>query len=109
MYFVRVYANENFIIPAPPHIHRVLRSELIKLENPYELNKDEERLVRRQDKHDDEMIFQSGELARFKFLYSGSPSPNVCVYHEGDLVDGEEVVGRSGRVFHERVTTEVSV
>lgn len=55
------------------------------------------------------MIFQSGELARFKFLYSGSPSPNVCVYHEGDLVDGEEVVGRSGRVFHERVTTEVSV
>lgn len=59
----------NLNVEAPPRVKRVQSPEF--LENPYDLNdKEEERLNLIEDDYED-LIFQSGELMRLKFLYSG--------------------------------------
>jgi hypothetical protein len=44
-----------------------------------------------EDEYDD-LIFQAGELVRLKFVYSGSPKPEISIYHNGELVKSSRVV-----------------
>jgi len=98
---------------APPHIRRVQHVDLLRLQNPYELTEQELRLIEektnKEGESEEDLIFQAGEQARLKFMYSGAPKPNVCVYHEADLVDGEETGAHGGQASSRRgVLTEVS-
>jgi len=75
---------------APPRIKRVQSPEF--LQNPYDVNeREEERLTNFEDDYED-LIFQAGELIRLKFLYSGSPKPNILLFHNGELVQDSRVI-----------------